>query len=104
MDRRLFIQSLLGVAGSAVAVSALSSKAQAATLFDELKSMDAAGAAGLKTASAPDADLPAEGAAEAQYYRRRYYRPRRRFYYRRPVRRCYWVRNRRGRLVRRCTW
>lgn len=106
MDRRLFIRSLLGVAGSAVAVSAFSSKAQALPLLDELQAMDAAGSNPLQAAAASDADLPAEGAEEAQYYYRRRYAPRRRYYYaprryyRRP--RCAWVRNRWGRLVRRC--
>ncbi|MBX9741655.1 MAG: hypothetical protein K2X62_16390 [Beijerinckiaceae bacterium] len=103
MDRRLFIQSLLGVAGSAVAVTALSTKAQASTLMDELQAMDAAAASPVKAAAA-EADLPAEGAAEAQYYYRRRYAPRRRFYYARPRyrRRCVVTRNRWGRLVRRC--
>jgi hypothetical protein len=106
MDRRFFLQSLLGVAGTAVAISALSSKAQALPLLDELKAMDAA--APLTAVSAAEGDLPAEGAIEAQYYRRRgYYRPR--AYYRprriyRPMyrARCRTFVNRWGRLVRRC--
>jgi len=107
MDRRIFIKSLLGVAGAAVAASAFAPRAEALPLLDELKDMDAKGANPLK-AAAPEADLPAEGATEAQYYygprrrhyRRRYYRPYRRFY--RPVRRCRTFVNRWGRLVRRC--
>ncbi|MDB5650757.1 MAG: hypothetical protein JWL62_2277 [Hyphomicrobiales bacterium] len=102
MDRRIFIQSLLGVAGTAVAATAFTSKAQALPLLDELKAMDAAGSPGTLV-SGSEADLPAEGAIEAQYYyRRRYYRPR--AYYRpRPIyRRCRTFVNRWGRLVRRC--
>ncbi len=78
--------------------------AQASSLYDEL-------AAGKLNGAVPDADIPAEGAEEAQYYRRRYwgaprwrnrYWRRRRWY--RPVRRCWWRRNRWGRLVRVCRW
>lgn len=103
MDRRHFITSMLGVAGAAATVSLLPSSAQASPLFDQLKAMDDAGTSPLKTA-ADAADLPAEGATEAQYYRRRYYRPRyARPYYRPRFRaRCRTYVNRWGRLVRRC--
>ncbi len=105
MDRRIFIKSLLGVAGAVATVTALAPSAHALPLLDELQAMDAKGVNPLNVATS-EADLPAEGATEAQYYygpRRRYYR--RRYYrpvYRRPIRRCRSFVNRAGRLVRRC--
>lgn len=105
MDRRNFMKSLLGVAGAAAAVSAFAPRAQALPLLDELQAMDAKGVNPLK-AAASEADMPAPGATEAQYWygpRRRYWgRPvyRRRFYG--PVRRCRTFVNRWGRVVRRC--
>jgi hypothetical protein len=100
MDRRIFLKSLLGVAGAAAAASAFASRAEALPLFDELQAMDAKGVNPLKVAE-NEADLPSPGATEAQYYyggyRRRYYRP----MYRR-VRRCRSFVNRWGRVVRRC--
>ena len=105
MDRRIFLKSMLGVAGAAAAASAFASRAEALPLFDELQAMDAKGVNPLKVAES-DADLPSEGATEAQYY---YYGPRRRGYYGyrgygRPVyrRRCRTFVNRWGRVVRQC--
>ena len=100
MDRRAFLGSLLAVAAAA-GVGVVSQPAQASTLLDDLKALEAA-PEGDKSAAA---DAPAPGATPAQYYRRRYaYRPRRAYY--RPVRRrrvvCQTRVNRWGRLVRRC--
>jgi len=104
MDRRLFVKSMLGLAGAAAAASAFASRAEALPLLEELQSMDARGVNPLKADN--EADLPAPGATEAQYYygpRRRYYR---RHYWGRPIyrpyRRCRTFVNRWGRLVRRC--
>jgi hypothetical protein len=109
MDRRIFLKSLLGVAGAAAVAGVLSSQAEASPLLAELQAMDAKGANPL-TAAPVAGDLPAEGATEAQYNyrrrpasRRRYVRPMyRRPMYSRPMRRCRTVVNRFGRLVRRC--
>ena len=110
MDRRNFLKSLLGLAGASAAVVALTPSAEALPLLDELAALDATGANPLAGASAQaEADLPAPGAAEAQYY---YgpppgaYRRRPRRYYRPPprVRRCRTFYDRWGRLVRRCWW
>ncbi len=109
MDRRIFLKSLLGVAGAAAVAGVLSSQAEASPLLAELQAMDAKGANPLQAAPVAG-DLPAEGATEAQYNyrrrpmsRRRYVRPMyRRPMYRRPMRRCRTVVNRFGRLVRRC--
>lgn len=104
MDRRIFLKSMLGVAGAAAAASAFASRAEALPLFDELQAMDARGVNPLKTAS--EADLPAAGASEAQYYYGPRYGYRRRVWvrpvYRRRFRRCRTFVNRWGRLVRRC--
>ncbi len=105
MDRRLFLQSLLGVAGSGAALVALAPHAEAASLLDELAAMDAQGTNPLAHSPVQEADLPATGAEEAQYYyrrrrARRYYRPMRAA----RVRRCRTVYDRFGRLVRRCWW
>jgi hypothetical protein len=106
MDRRFFLKSLLGVAGASAASALLAPKAQALPLFDELQAMDASGSNPLATAAL--ADLPAEGASEAQYYGPPpgYYRRRPRRYYAPPprVRRCRTFYDRWGRLVRRCWW
>lgn len=105
MDRRIFVKSILGVAGAAATVAVFTPRAEASPLLDQLKAMDAAGANPAK-AAADAADLPAEGAAEAQYYygprRRHWGRPYVRRRYWRPVRRCRTFVNRWGRLVRRC--
>lgn len=110
MDRRFFLTSLLGVAGASAATAMLAPKAQALPLFEELQAMDAAA---VNPLVAGEADLPAEGATEAQYY---YgpppgtYRRRPRRYYRAPppprprIRRCRTFYDRWGRLVRRCWW
>jgi hypothetical protein len=109
MDRRNFLLGVLGAAGAVAATSALASKAEAAPLLDQLKAMDA-GAAPNPLNDA--ADLPAEGAQETQFYRRRRgpvfvrRRPfvvRRRPFVRfvRPAR-CRWFRGPFGRLYRRC--
>ncbi len=112
MDRRFFLKSLLGVAGTGAAVAAFAPRAEALPLLDELAAMDATGSNPLATASAAaEADLPAPGAEEAQYYYGPppgYYRRRSRRYYR-PVppprvRRCRTFYDRWGRLVRRCWW
>jgi hypothetical protein len=104
MDRRIFLKSLLGVAGAAAAATAFAGRAEALPLFDELQAMDAKGVNPLNV-SESEADLPSAGATEAQYY----YGPRRRGYYGyrgygRPVyrRRCRTFVNRRGRVVRQC--
>ena len=75
MDRRKFLASVLAAAGAA-AVGGFAQAAEAAPQqeFDTL-------IAGLQ----PDADLPAEGAQDAQW-----------------VTRCYWTRNRWGQRVRVC--
>jgi hypothetical protein len=102
MERRIFLKSMLGFAGAAAAASVFTSRAEALPLLEELKAMDAKGVNPLKAEN--EADLPAPGATEAQYYygggyRRRYYgRP----VYRRRYRRCRTFVNRWGRLVRRC--
>ena len=105
MDRRIFLKSLLGVAGSGAACVAFAPSAEAAPLLDELAAMDAQGSNPLSQAAAHEADLPAPGAHDAQYYYRR--RPRRRYYRPLPparVRRCRTFYDRFGRLVRRCWW
>lgn len=114
MDRRNFLKSLLGLAGTGVAVVALTPPAEAASLLDELAMMEAQGtnplAAPLGQAEA-EADLASPGAQEAQYY---YYGPPPGAYRRRP-RRAYRPPPRRrricrtfydewGRLMRRCWW
>ena len=105
MDRRIFLKSMLGVAGAAAAASAFTSRAEALPLFDGLQAMDAKGINPLTVAQS-EADLPAPGATEAQYYygprrgyrRRAWVRP----MYRRRIRRCRTFVNRWGRVVRRC--
>lgn len=103
MNRRSFLGGLLAAGGAGAVLTAASGPAQAASLLDELKTFDA-------KALAPEGDLPAEGAQDAQYYygrpRRHYYRPRPYYapprYVRRRVCRRYvdaW-----GRWVRRCFW
>ncbi len=77
MDRRNFLRSIFAIGGAA-AVLTLPNRSEAASLFDELKDTTAG-------AAMPDADLPAEGAEDAQWRRR-----------------CWWTRNRRGRRVRVC--
>jgi len=98
MDRRNFLRGMFGVAGAAAAFSLTGGKAEAASFFDEL--MVEEGRTNLTSAAASAADLPAEAATEAQYY---YVRPRRRVVRRRAVRRrCWYARDRFGRLIRRC--
>jgi hypothetical protein len=103
MDRRLFVKSLFGAVGAAWVATALAPRAHALPLLDELKAMDAAGFRPLVETSTDPADLPAQGAIEAQYY---YGPPRHRYYgrpYRRPARRrCRTYINRYGQRVRRC--
>ncbi len=107
MDRRIFLRSALTMAGAAAAAAVvLPGPAQAASLFDTLKDMEA------NPAGAVDgADLPAETATEVQYWggrpgwrgRRWGGRPRGRAYGWRPrARRCFVRRNRWGRVVRVC--
>jgi hypothetical protein len=112
MHRRSFLTGLFGVAGAAAAGVAFTSSAEAAektpNLLDTLQGMDAGK---IENPLIDEADMPAEGAQEAQFYIRRrpvrrvYVRPvvRRRVIVRRPRQRCVWVRSR-GRLVRRCYW
>lgn len=102
MDRRNLLRSLFAMGGAAT-VLALPRSGQAASLFDELGGMDA------KTL-APEADLPAEGAEDAQWAQRCTWRVdrygRRVRVCRRAVRprprRCWWTRDRWGRRVRVC--
>jgi hypothetical protein len=117
MDRRNFLLAFMGAAGGGLALSSHAQAEPSLTLWDDLQSLETA-------AGAPE-DLPAEGAAEAQYRRdgrrggrrgppaRGRYRgrpPRGRAYGRRyaPPRRrrrvCRVVRTRYGQLVRRCWW
>lgn len=93
MDRRSFLRSFLMVGSAVVAGAALMpAQGQASTFFDTLKDMDSP-----HTSPNPgsSADLPASGAQEVQYRRRRRV-------YRRRARRCVVRRNRWGRRVRRC--
>lgn len=80
MDRRNLLRSIFALGGAAT-VLVMPKSSQAASLFDELEQMEA-------KALTQDADLPAEGAEDAQYYRGR--------------RRCWWTRDRWGRRVRVC--
>ncbi len=114
MHRRNFLTGLFGLAGAAAAGVAFTSSAEAAektpNLLDTLQGMDAGK---VENPLKDDADIPAEGAQDAQYIRVRRRRPARRIYRpvrprvvirrRRPTRRCVWVRSGR-RLVRRCYW
>lgn len=105
MNRRAFLGGLLAAGGAGAVLTAASRPAEAANLLDELKTFDA-------KALAPEADLPAETAQDAQYYYygrprhyrpRPYYRPRR--YYAPPRRRvCRRYIDAWGRWVRRCFW
>ena len=104
MDRRKFLNRLFGVAGAVAAAAMTGGKVEAASLFDDLKVEESCG-----DASEATADLPAEQASEAQFY---YVQPRRRAVRRRSARRpvvrrvvrqrCWYVRDRFGRLIRRC--
>ena len=79
MDRRSFLASLMGVAAGAAALSVAGVAHAASAPVQPVA----------PSADVPNADLPAEGAEDAQYYvvrRRRYYRPRRARYYYRPRR------------------
>ena len=102
MDRRNLLRSLFALGGAAT-VLAIPTSGQAASLFDELNAMDA-------KALTPEADLPAEGAEDAQWVQQctwridrygRRVRVCRRVRRRRP-RRCWWTRDRRGRRIRVC--
>jgi len=115
MERRSFLLAALGLAGSAVAGGLLVSKAEA-TPLDQLRNFvpqadDEAGAEQFR--ETPDGtaieDTQYYGAPRPRYrgpppraygnrYRNRYDRP----YRRGPRVRCRMVRDRRGRLVRRC--
>ena len=106
MDRRNLLRSMLALGGAAALV-AMPKSSEAASLFDELSKADG-------STLLPDADLPAEGAQDAQMRRNCRWRvdrfgrrvrvctapvrPRMRM---RP-RRCYWTRNRMGRRVQIC--
>lgn len=113
MDRRFFLTSLLGVAGASAASVLLMPKAHALPLLEELQAMEAKDAQVPATA-AEEADLPAPGASQAQYYYGPppgYYRRRPRRYYVPPydappprIRRCRFFYDRWGQLVRRCWW
>jgi hypothetical protein len=95
MDRRLFLTSVLGLAGAAAGASLLTPAAQAAPLFDRLAAIDQ----GATDKAATDPDLPAPDAQAAWHrgFPHRGWGPRR---MRR--RRCVVRRNRFGRLVRVC--
>ncbi len=106
MDRRNLLRSMLALGGAAALV-AMPKSSEAASLLEELERADA-------SALVPDADLPAEGAAEAQWARRCRWRvdrfgrrvqvctaPARPFPRPRP-RRCWWTRDRWGRRVQVC--
>ncbi len=106
MDRRMFLRSALVVAGSATAFAVMGAReSKAESLIDQLKNP----AEALPPSAA---DLPAEGAQEAQYYggrgrgwRHRRWRGRGYGYgwrRRAVVRRCWWRRSRWGQLVRVC--
>lgn len=106
MDRRNLLRSIFALAGAA-AVVAIPKSGEAASLFDQLDNMDA-------NTLVPDADLPAEGAEDAQARQTCTWRvnrfgrrervcrtiPGRRR--RPPPRRCWWTRDRRGRRIRVC--
>lgn len=102
MDRRFLLRSLLALGGAAT-VLAIPKTSEAASLFEELKNTDA------KTL-VPDADLPAEGAQDAQWRQRCVIRVDRfgrrvrvcRPVPRRRIRRCTWRINRYGRRVQIC--
>lgn len=92
MDRRSFIRSML-IAGGAVVTGAalLPRDAQAASLLDTLKDMEA------PATGSPDADMPAIGAQDVQFRRRRRFMRRRR-------RVCVTRVGPRGRVRRICRW
>lgn len=102
MDRRILLRSLFALGGAAV-VLAIPKTSEAATLLDELENKDA-------KKLVPNADLPAEGAEDAQGRQRcvtRVNRMGRRVQVCRPVarplpRRCVWRVNRLGRRVQIC--
>lgn len=102
MDRRILLRSLFALGGAAV-VLAIPKTSEAATLLDELENKDA-------KKLVPNADLPAEGAEDAQWRQRcvtRVNRMGRRVQVCRPVarprpRRCVWRVNRLGRRVQIC--
>jgi len=79
MDRRFFLRSLVAAAGAAalVPVLGLENEASAAPRAKTDVKPDVNSA----PADTLDADAPAEGATESQFY---YYRRPRRYYYRRP--------------------
>lgn len=78
MDRRNFMRSVFAAAG-AVALVAIPNRSEASSLLDELQAME-----GANLDADALADLPADGAEEAQY------------------RRCWWRVDRFGRRVRVC--
>ena len=103
MDRRMFLRSALALAGSAAAFTAVRPEgAKAESLVETLKHSPREGS--------PAADMPVEGAQEAQYHfhgrpregwrRHRGWRPR--HPYARTRRRCWWRWNRFGQRVRVC--
>lgn len=111
MDRRKFLTGLFGVTSAAAALAISGGKAEAASLLEKATVADNCSDASAQAEAATEnaADLPAEQAAEAQFY----YAPRRRVVRRRMVRRpimrrrivrqrCWYARDRFGRLVRRC--
>ncbi|MFN3889395.1 MAG: hypothetical protein ACK4MV_03280 [Beijerinckiaceae bacterium] len=120
MNRRSFLLGFIVAATGGAAITSQARAAPARGLWDELQNLDAA--------AALDEDLPAEGASEVQsrHSRRRrqhyrsagrrrvhrrprgraygYYRGPQYRYYRRRRRVCRLVRDRWGRVVRRCWW
>ena len=75
MDRRSFIRSLLFAGGAVVSGAALLPRdAQAASLFDTLKDIEQTGA---PVSGSSEADMPAVGAQDVQFRRRRFMRRRR---------------------------
>jgi hypothetical protein len=101
MDRRNLLRSILAL-GGAVALVAMPKSSEAASLFDELAVADT-------KPFVPEADLPAEGAQDAQWVQQcrwRVDRYGRRFRVCRRVRtrarRCWWTRDQWGRRIQVC--
>ena len=110
MDRRMFLRTALIAAGSATAFAVVGTReSRAESLIDQLKAPQ-------PDAAPNSADMPAEGAQEAQYWggnnrwggqpgwRRRRWNRGYGYGWRRRARRCWWRVNRWGRSVRVCAW